>query len=185
MTVDFCDPNGTNTGEWQYTGSSTHHENVDDAIRQPTNPNLDDNNNYADGDQSDIEDYSFTSLTVTEVTSVRIWYMGGNAYAHMPEVRIYMGGWTAQQTADLAGVWRSLIFNGTWSQEDLNGLRVEWQAPSTIDKFEVGFLYAVYAEVTYTLEEEGYGHDFMGVPAANIDSVNGIPSANIDTIKGV
>ncbi|KKN22853.1 hypothetical protein LCGC14_0910830 [marine sediment metagenome] len=41
----------------------------------------------------------------------------------------------------------------------------------------------VYAVVTYT--PAGYGHDFIGVPAANIGSVNGVPTANIASIKGV
>jgi len=41
----------------------------------------------------------------------------------------------------------------------------------------------VYAVVTYT--PPGYGHDFIGVPAANIDNVIGVPTENIDKIIGV
>ena len=39
--------------------------------------------------------------------------------------------------------------------------------------------------VTYTPIATGYAHDFMGVPAANIGSVNGVPTANIASIDGV
>ena len=38
---------------------------------------------------------------------------------------------------------------------------------------------------TYTVDSVGYGHDYMGVPAASIGSVNGVPTANIASIKGV
>lgn len=46
-------------------------------------------------------------------------------------------------------------------------------------------LFECDVNVYHDVAPSGWAHEFMGIPGANIDSVNGIPIANIDTIKGV
>lgn len=108
--------------------------------------------------------------------------MGGH-----PEVDVNMGGWQGYQETVLgAGVdaWSTQDFAGNFSQADLDGLQVNYRA-DTSNKDATNNIDVVYVIITYTLLAVGYSHDFMGVPAANIDNVCGVPTANIDKIKGV
>jgi len=189
MATDYVDPNFTNTAQWAGSTGTPHHLQVDDAVRQPGNPGTATYVRYQDGDENDDEDYSFSTLTVASVSSVRVWfYIATRTITEDCWIRIYMGGWTGQLRLDFTqtGVkWYSLLFSGTWTQADLNGLRVEYAAPPSIGKTNNGTLYCTYCEITYVAVVLGYGHDYMGVPAANIGSVMGVPTANIASINGV
>lgn len=187
MATGYCDPNADSTPiQWHPNVGGTHYQVIDGGIRTPTAPTTD--NIYAgDGDENAQGTVQMGTLTVATVTRVRVWTYGTNTAGEIPFVRIQIGGWAANQSLDMgAGYgWYYRDFNGSWSQADLNGLLVRYTADSLIGKLDGIWIRACYAEVTYTAPVVGYGHDFNGVPAANISNVSGVPTANIANIKGV
>ena len=98
-----------------------------------------------------------------------------------------MGGWQGYQETVLGNgvdVWSTQDFPGAFTQADLDGLQVNYRADVAV-KNSQNNIDVCYVIVTYTLLVVGYGHNFMGVPAANIGNVCGVPTENIDKIKGV
>lgn len=161
---------------------------VDEAVNQPdaggedyANANADDNNEtFEVGFPNTIND-------VDEVTNITIWTLGSSFSAN-PEIWLVLEWSTAEQQCEMPiggdMDWTFNSFDGSWSQADLDSLVLKYRADGA-EKGDNTWINVCYAVITYSQVAVGYGHDFMGVPAANIDEVNGIPTANIDTIKGV
>lgn len=190
MTIGYCDPNGDVQKEWFPSVGTTHYVLIDGGIRQPTAPTTD-NIGAFDGNENDIDRFYLTSLPdVDEVTSVVVWVYGRNSSGEPCQVDLQMGtieAWEGYQTIEMVGGygWFSVTFNGSWTQINLDQMQVRFKADNIYGTYDYTRIRAFYCEVTYSEVVVGYGHDFMGVPAANIDEVNGVPTANIDTIKGV
>lgn len=190
MTVDYCDPNGDVQKEWE-SACGNHYECIDGGVRQPAAPTTDDIGAF-DGNENDIDRFYMDNSIqdVDEVTSVTVWIYGRNSTGERCSVDIQLGSiqpWEGYQSVNMDGsyAWRSKTFNGSWTQTNLDEMQVRFKAYSNYGTYDYTRIRAFYCEVTYSEVVVGYGHDFMGVPAANIDSVNGIPTANIDKIKGV
>ena len=187
MATGTLRPTGTVSHTWS---QGTGHANIDDVVTQPaagdgsiikaTQPA---------GDDNDVEVVSFGTISVGSVSNITVWTYGGYAGgAGTPEVDVYMGAWQGYQEVSFTGapfVWTSDSFNGSWTQANLDGLQVRYRAdvPDAGKAEETNSIDVCYVVVTYV--SPGYGHDFLGVPAANIDEVSGVPTANIDNIKGV
>lgn len=192
MATGYSDPDGDITTQWNRTGGGAHYLAINDGVRQPTVPSTGSGQTIdaLDGDESDIDEFTMdNSITdVAVVTQIVIWTYGFNTPANMDgKIRIYIGGWQTEYTLNFSSSWGwvSVTWNGSWSQAQLNGLQLRYTANSLIGKFDAHIIAAAYAQVTYTVPVVEYGHDFLGVPAANIGSVSGVPTANIDKIKGV
>ena len=119
---------------------------IDDGIRQPNTPDTSDyleSSGYGDV----VLDMS-TITNVASVTNVTVW-----AYANGPDIivqgAIKMNGtWTTLTDFGFtsSASWKSVSFNGTWTQTDLNNLQVKLNVP----QWGSGNIYAMYAVVTYT-----------------------------------
>lgn len=181
-------PNATVSNEW----SIGNHTNVDEEVTQPAAGDDDclvATNGDGDDNQVVVLGFPNTITDVDEVTNITVWTYGGRFGNNSPEVDVNMGGWQGYLECTLAAdpnwSWTSDSFDGSWTQADLDGLQVRYRA-DVPDKYNTNYPSVVYVVVTYIpTAPVGYGHDFMGVPAANIDNVCGVPAANIDKIKGV
>ena len=188
MATGILRPNATVTNEW-YIGN---HTGVDEDVTQPNIPT-----GYPDDWASDPSDdneiivmgFPNTIDDVDEVTNITVWTYGETMEDDDPEVSVNMGGWQVDQQCNLPPFevpnWTFNSFNGSWTQANLDALQVRFTA-DTPSKYGSHDLWCIYVVVTYdAVVPEGYGHDYMGVPAANIGSVSGVPTGNIDKIKGV
>ena len=165
-------PDGDQTAQWPTLGTNdsscaggTHCDQVDDNITQPTSG---DTANYVRtgtaGAGGEIEEYTMTTTTgVYEVTSVKFWMYSQTitlaSTADTLSLTINIGG--ADQTAVAitpnqgSYTWQSATFNGSWSQADLDAMRLKFTrnmlgtgpASGRDDDIQVA---TVYAEVTYT-----------------------------------
>lgn len=133
---------------------------------------------------------------IEEYTQVKVWLYkklidGDGIIAPSPTVNIWVnGGWLVAKPISISpNTWESYTWAGlSGNQTSLNDLRVMVNAGMLSTGKIVDdqiFVYTMYAEITYTLAAVGYGHDFLGIPAANIDNIMGIPTANIDNICGL
>lgn len=188
MAIGYCDPDGTVLSQW-HADASPHHEQVDDAVRQPPLPPWTNRIYYQDGDESDQDRFNMEGLDIQGgiASSVTVWMaFETNNISHDPRVNLYLGAWQGELVVNLTQTglkWYSKTYNGAFTQSHITNMQVDMKAPSLINTTEMGKCYEIYCVVTYTAG--GYGHDFNGVPAANIASVSGVPAVNIANIKGV
>lgn len=187
MATAVLRPNSTDTNQW-FLGN---HTDVDEVVLDP-NPGTGGTDIWVGagfiGDNNQIIVMGFPTIAdIGEVTNIQVKTYGMRDTG-IPEVDVNMGGWQGEVNVSAMGVnpnfsWGTNNFAGSWDQADLDGLQVRYRAdcPSP----QANTLDVVYVVVTYTLTPTGYAHDYMGVPAANIGSVNGVPTANIGNIKGV
>ena len=186
MAVGNVFPNGDGVCLWRSTeGVGNHWQGVDE---DPIFPLVGDYSyaTEANGDDNDTEYFHMTTVAIggDSVSQVVVWTYG-MAMGAAPEVRIWNGvGWEAYQDTGLiiADDWVSNTFAVDMSNAELAVLAVQYKADVPL-KLGENMVYCLYAVITYG--PVGYGHNFMGVPAANIGSVNGVPTANIASIKGV
>jgi len=186
MVVGYIDPNSDVIAQWQASG--INHDHVDDGIREPNVPNSDDID-ATDGDENAVDHYHMTTLEgIDEATKIVVWVYGRGTSGEQAicnariDDELYLGAWTCTNTTF---AWRSHTYNGSWTQSDIDGLQIRFTADSNYGKYDGTWIRACYMEITYSEVSLGYGHDFLGVPAENIDNVSGVPTANIDKIKGV
>ena len=144
------------------------------------------------GDDNEVDDFNMTTLgSVASVSQIVVYAYGMIALeGGTPEVDIWWNGdWVGE--GDLSPAWNGIF---SWStktfaglvggQTELDALKVRIRADVTPSK-SVNNLASLYCMVTYEEGVAGYTHDFLGIPAANIDSIMGIPTANIDNICGL
>ena len=146
-----------------------------------------------DGEQ---ECFGFDSISdVDEVTQVKVYTYGATSTAgKLPEIEISWNNgssWEGLQQCNLpvGGGGEEGETDNTWSglsktQAQLNAFAVRYTA-DVPDKNDGHHINRVYVLVWYSEVVVGYGHDFIGIPAANIASIMGIPNANIDNICGL
>jgi hypothetical protein len=149
MAIAYLDPNGDiGTPQWTGDGVNPNYTLIDDAVRQPTAPDSD----ATLAESLSVDTYAMTSATVGEVTSIRVWVYVASVGLGEAKVNINAGGWQTQQTlVNDAGIsdWYSVEFTGSWGQSDLDALEVELTGErQTGGGVQV---YAMYAEVTYTV----------------------------------
>jgi len=193
MVVGDVYPDGDITTEWQVNPPVNHFFTIDEDKGVPS---MSDQIFcwHQDDNKTDTFHMDDSIQGIEEYTQVKVYIYVINMHSPSPQPRkinIYVnGGWLiAKDISPGLESWQSFIWGSlSGNQASLDALRVTVQTFNMVDDkitddaIQIG---AMYAEITYSVAEVGYQHDFMGVPAANIDSVNGIPSANIDTIKGV
>lgn len=181
-------PESDITIQWTEPTSGTHYDDINEG------PSTDANFIRAlqiNGDDGEIDYFNFTTLIdVDTVTQVKVWVNGyTNSSGYSPEIELYIGGWKGyQELSPLFTTTRGWC-SYTWgslshTQAELNGLQVRIRADVTVSK-SWQYVHTIYCEITYTPVVSGYGHDVIGVLAANIDEVCGVPTANIDNIIGV
>ena len=156
MATGYVDPNGDIAKGWDHPASGAHYTKVDDGIRQPTQPGT---ATKIACDESDgaVDTFAMETIPdVAEVTQVKVWVNGKHAGGGSDaSVNIYIGGWKTAGDLGFTGSqsWKSRIFNGSWTQAQLDGLRVK--LTSSVEEEGEITVYEVYAEITY--EEEAGG----------------------------
>lgn len=163
MPVSFIDPISDGTAEWTPTPSGTHFSCIDEGTRQPSTPTTADFINAHVSDSSVfpqfIDEFRMNPIAnVGSVSQVKIWIYGKvNSMFGAVKGDIKMAG--AYIGADLdfglttSDSWKSITFNGNWTQADINNMLVKLGAydppPSMVEDDLT--VYAMYAEVTYIL----------------------------------
>ncbi|KKK55544.1 hypothetical protein LCGC14_3073480 [marine sediment metagenome] len=177
--------------EWTVIGGTGTHESAIDEAR--ASPNTADriHGDQPSGDDNVIDMFEMSTFTMGgTITQIEVfaYCQGAATYGGNAEIDfldIFGSGWQGYQYLNPgtgAYAWKSVTFAGlNMNQADLNSCAIRIRADLAISKTGIDIA-CVYAVVTYTV---GYGHDFLGVPAANIDNVIGVPTENIDKIIGV
>lgn len=150
----YVDPNGDVSVAWNPTPASTHYTAVDEGARQPsTSSPLDLTDYVGSATISAVETFSMSTLTgVSSVSNITVWAYGEhNAGPNDATPNIYMAGaWTtsvAKFGLTDAPVWKSVSFDGNWSQADLDAMQIKL----VISQVTGGpaRVYETYAVVTY------------------------------------
>lgn len=196
--------------QWWYPAVPPHYINVNDGITYPTNPTGTSHRISADGyigeDNNQYDSFTFgnTPANVDVVTQIKIYLFGqidADGTTNYPEVSYDIGsGWSGDYECSSFpknntigtgnGAWHTITVSGlSWTKAQIDAIQVRIRADVPDGGKGILAMNAVFAMqilVTYTpTAPAGYGHDYMGVLAANIGSVNGVPTANIASIKGV
>lgn len=192
MAVENILPNGDKVAGWETAnkihGETYHYECLDEYPSATDGSYVSDTNISGSGSEESF--YMATLSDVDEVTSIVVYTNGScSAGNNDPSIDISLDNgenWEGSQTCNLNVATGTVTntFNGSWNQSELDNLIIKYIS-DVAEKGENNIIQFFYVKITYTIAVAGYTHDFMGIPSANIDSVNGIPSANIDTIKGV
>ena len=144
----------------------------------------------------DIRITSFSSLNVpagATVNGITVTVFGqGNSASNKPQLKVNNGSSTSSgkdcngsfSKSDTTETWggSSDLWGISWTPTTPNALYVEFDT-STIGGG--GLVFWDWLKVTVDYTAGGYGHDTIGVAAANISSVIDVTSANIDKIIGV
>ena len=191
MTTGWVKPNGDSNCTWELPPLTDHYLEVDEY------PN---NHDFlvvavteAFGGNDDPEIFEMTTLDDLEdnsITQIVVYTYGVIIGSNTPEIDVSFdngANWEGEQectlglgAGEVTNTWSGLSF----SKADLDLLLVKYVS-DVPDKNDAHSIDRIYAVITYTEAVVGYGHDFMGVPDANIGSVSGVPTENIDKIKGV
>lgn len=176
MVVDYCDPDSAIQERWQATGSP-HHDQVDDAVRQPGDPGTATYVNAADGDDNDEELFGMTTLSnVDEVTNVTLWARCkriGTDWTMGLDIRMGVA-WKgfSNITPATTPTWYSLSWNGSWTQSDLDNLAVALKASGSLGKTDVQYCYEVYVAVTYSEVSAGWAHKILGITPSKFNGMD-------------
>lgn len=156
MAIGHVNPEGDGTVALTPSGSGNHWSNilVDAAYRQPSShfSGQYDPANYESGGSSPAyvtDEYLMGTISgVSAVSSVKIWiWVSGAGGGESFEVSVFLGGSYQTPQSDFgAGAWKSFEFTGSWTQSDLDALKVKVGLQSDYGSF----LVAMYAEITYT-----------------------------------
>lgn len=183
MAVGYIQPNSDDVpNDWNPIG--TEYILIDEPYGSPNTTDYISAANIV-GDDNKVSEFGFpnTINDVDTVTQIIVHTYGIRTGSPTPEVDLNIGGWQGYTECSIGTSWgwATDTFNGSWTQAQLDAVQVRYRA-DVPGGGNINQISCVYLEVTYTT---GYGHDFIGVLAANIDEVCGVPSANIDNIKGV
>lgn len=182
-------PTSDITADWSISSTAPpHFDDINEGSGGPDANFISAAQVNADDNDNDLFHMSNGDIEGGVATSITVYTNGLITGGNRPEVFIKIGEFPLLVEDVLfttSQSWKTNTLGGlSWDQDDVNNLTIGYKADVPDDK-NVNQIWTCYAVITYTPAPEGYGHDFMGVPAANIDEVNGVPSANIDTIKGV
>jgi len=190
MAFEVVVPVGDVNKYWSYPASGTHFDDIDEGSGGP-------DANYieateAAGDDDDIDSFEFADPDFEGGTAsqVVIYTNGLIIGSNQPEIQIII----AEDDSGLVNValttsqtWKTNILTPSgddWTELEATSLKVIYQADVPTSKDE-NTIFTCYAVFSYTAAPVGWGHKFLGVPAANIGSVNGVLRVNIAKIKGV
>ena len=178
------------TNDWSLPVSLPHYDDIDEG---PGSGIDFIGASFASGDHNDIEMFGYEnpsfegqlSSQVVIYTNCQVVIGGGI------NVTLDIGGETHGPVSVGAGTgraWKSNTFTpdgANWTEAQAASMKVTYTASVGVTKYGVN-IFTSYASFTYEPPAPpGYGHNFLGVPAANIGFVNGVPTANIAKIKGV
>lgn len=192
MATNTVKPNGTKTQDWDAPAPPAEHHNSIDEY--PGADSLTCSALNLASDNNDVDIFYMTTFDDIEdnsITQIVVYTDGWRTGSNTPEIDVSFDNgvsWEDEQECALPAVQAEV--NNTWaglsySKADLDLLLIKYIG-DVPDKDDTNTLDRVYAVITYTVAvPEGYGHDFLGIPAANIDSIMGIPTANIDNICGL
>lgn len=160
-TTGYVDLSGDNALSWQTAvPSGAHYTTLDDGTRQPAVPNTTDYiTDMGPPSRNDDFNVDMSTLAADSVNSVKLWAYAKNEAPVPLNVNIYIAG--AWQTADTSNTltssyaWYSATWTGTWTQADLDALRIRVMKTGGGTITET--VAAIYAEVTYTSNIAGYG----------------------------
>ena len=189
MAVQTIRPNGDGgVNQWSFCSHNPHYLGINEVVLDlaghitGSEPN---------GDNNDVEEFTFTTFDGIEDNSITQVVVKTEVYhigARRLEVAISWdngASWSGAVNMTTGSGMSTNTFAGlSYSKADLDKFELKYIADCGT-KGDLGKVYQSYVIVTYTEAAVGYGHDYMGVPAANIGSVNGVPTANIANIKGV
>ena len=196
MVIADVIPNVDIDTEWNTWGpGATHEARIDEDKGSPDTVDAivcdSGDNNLTDSFHMDNTIQNCQEYTQVKVRLYQMYLIsteGGDC-----KVNIYVNGsWQGDQIIhqDAIPIWRSYTWAGlSGNQASLDDLRVRVTTEMMVTgKYITDLIrvYTMYAEITYTEPVvEGWGHNFLGVPSANIGKVCGVPTANIANIKGV
>ncbi|MFA5386216.1 MAG: hypothetical protein WC297_00850 [Candidatus Paceibacterota bacterium] len=132
---------------------TTHYTRVDDGIRQP-NACDEANWNGVASNTGGIDTFGMTNIEgIATATNITIWVNGTLVAGTVP---IYgytnLTGATTKTAFGFAAftkAWKSVSFNGTWTQADIDSLQVSVEMGNTGGSVSMT-AYGVYAVITYT-----------------------------------
>jgi len=193
MATAIIRPTADVTNEWTSPADpGNHHNYIDDVVVVPNagdgafiGANKDDDGDIEvfdmDNDTQDVDGNSISTIVIY----VRAREQGGTTTNII--VNVNLGGWLANRYLNptLSWEWYPLAWGSlNCDQTDLDNLQIKFTAGTIVDP-QFQEIDVAYCVITYDQVAVGYGHDFLGIPAANIDSIMGIPAANIDNIMGL
>jgi len=181
-------PTSDITADWTAPMEGTHFDDIDVGSGGPDANYIGANQEL--GDDDDLDSFHMTDGDIEggEATSITVYTNGFIVGVNTPEIVITIGGLpllVEDVPLTTIQLWKTNTLGGiSWDQDDVNNLRITYVA-DVPDSKDRNWIYTCYAIITYTAAPTGWGHKFIGVPAANIAKVNGVPIANIAKIKGV
>lgn len=187
-TVEVVPNQDGAVNDWYQPLVGDHYVKIDE---HPGAPNLE--SIYAtqsQGDDGDLDQFNFEnpSFEGNVSSQVVVWTYGWKSNAGSVDVTLNIGGeehGPVDVGLGVAAGWHSNTFYPDaedWTELEASGVKLTYTAHCDLSKENIT-IYTCYLKFTYP--EQGYAHDFLGVPAANIGSVNGVPTENIDNINGV
>ncbi len=180
--VDFLDPNGNNTSNWNLFDFNR----FDLGVRQPNVPETTNAVQTNSSDDNENQEYNMETVSITDkkITEIKIWTYGyKGATQPIPTVNIYFNGWKSSQNlsipngtvpADAAWISNTWVVDSE-TQAHIDGLLIRFTSGTMIKGVQI-ILYASYAEITTEL---------LVVGPANIDKWNGINTINLVKWNGV
>lgn len=162
MATEFLDPNGDIAANWSLDGGGPlNSDNVNKGVRTPTVPAVNDVESNSDA----IDEYSMSTETVGEVSSIKLWiYANNNDGGESATADIYVNGSYTGSPVDfnVAGggfAWYSVEFIDTYDQADIDALQVKMTQVSGGNNRTT--VRALYSEVTHGGGASG-GHKIIG-----------------------
>ena len=159
MAVGYSDPIGDVTAEWErFPVEGDHHSCIDDGVRQPAVPNVDDYIYYA-GVTTRNDDFTMSPLGGVGIASqIKVWAYGKTYDDGVASADLYIGGsWQRLAPLGLDALtpsWKSVTYTGGWTQAQLNARIVRLNRNDSGPDGDP-FIYAMYQEVTYTPSSAG------------------------------
>lgn len=166
-STGYLDPDGDDTTEWDETTGTDHYTEIDEINGDQDNLDEDDYiGNAPEPDVTDEDIFDMETLSdVDDVTSIKIYVYAGTEEASGPylDADLYLGSWQGEKevydSSGYASQWWSVEWTGlSASQSDLDAMKVKlisgtdapFPGPSN-------YVYAMYAEITYTADGNGAG----------------------------
>ena len=141
----------TVTAEWTPDSGSVHFNRVNDVVIQPTAPGVSDN--YLDSNLVGIgthtDELEIQTGTINRISSMKLWVYGETTALSVVSADVFLGGaYGGFQNiipALSAAGWFSLTFSGSYTQTDLDALKIKIK--NTTTGAGEAKVYAIYVEV--------------------------------------
>jgi hypothetical protein len=151
--VTLTDHPQTNGANIQWTGG--HCAAINKGVTEPTIPSISTYVSVAfTSGPTKYSSQLWNTFNAVSVSQVVLWIYGKTNHpedATLPTVSIYMGGeWIDSDPIPLTdvGSWYPAIFNGNWTQEDVNSFQTSLNRVPGVGTTTI---YALYRRVTYSV----------------------------------